>query len=98
MENPTSEFASNYWLIYIQIEPEVKGYTREDLQMAMEAANIESRPLWKPMHLQPVFAGTPFYGDCITEQMFASGLYLPFRQMLTKDDLERVIEVFLKIH
>lgn len=65
-ENPTSDFESNKWLTCIVIDSEKAGFTREDLRLAMETANIETRPLWKPMHLQPVFTNSPFYGngDC----------------------------------
>ncbi|HPL95005.1 MAG TPA: DegT/DnrJ/EryC1/StrS family aminotransferase, partial [Paludibacteraceae bacterium] len=51
--------------------------TREDLRMKMEEANIETRPLWKPMHLQPVFDGCPFYGNTTSERLFEKGLCLP---------------------
>lgn len=62
-ENPTTDFESNMWLTCIVIESEQTGFSREDLRLAMEAANIETRPLWKPMHLQPIFAKYPFYGN-----------------------------------
>jgi len=60
--NPSDEFESNMWLTCILVDPKVAGFTREDLRLAMEAANIETRPLWKPMHMQPVFEEAPFYG------------------------------------
>jgi dTDP-4-amino-4,6-dideoxygalactose transaminase len=59
----------------------------------LEEANIESRPLWKPMHLQPVFAACPFYGDGTSEALFDNGLCLPSGSILTEDDLCRVVEV-----
>lgn len=61
LTNPSEDFNSNYWLTCVIVEPEVAGFTREDLRLLMEKENIETRPLWKPMHLQPVFAGAPFY-------------------------------------
>ena len=61
LDNPSDDFESNHWLTCILVDPEKAGFTREDLRLKMEAENIETRPLWKPMHLQPVFAGTPFY-------------------------------------
>lgn len=63
LSNPSDEFESNMWLTCILVDPEVAGFTREDLRLAMEDANIETRPLWKPMHLQPVFEKYPFYGN-----------------------------------
>ncbi|MPL93508.1 putative pyridoxal phosphate-dependent aminotransferase EpsN [bioreactor metagenome] len=62
LTNPSDEFESNMWLTCILVDPVVAGFTREDLRLAMEAANIETRPLWKPMHMQPVFEEAPFYG------------------------------------
>ena len=61
LTNPSADYESNHWLTCILVDPAVAGFTREDLRLALEADNIESRPLWKPMHLQPVFAGAPFY-------------------------------------
>jgi len=63
LSNPSDEFESNMWLTCILVDPKVAGFTREDLRLAMEDANIETRPLWKPMHLQPVFEKYPFYGN-----------------------------------
>lgn len=62
LTNPSDDFESNMWLTCILVDPKVAGFTREDLRFAMEAANIETRPLWKPMHMQPVFEDAPFYG------------------------------------
>ncbi len=59
--NPSADYESNHWLTCILVDPAVAGFTREDVRLALEAENIESRPLWKPMHLQPVFAEAPFY-------------------------------------
>ena len=61
LTNPSSDFDSNHWLTSILVDPAVAGFNREELRLAMEAANIETRPLWKPMHLQPIFADCPFY-------------------------------------
>jgi len=96
---PSGDFFSNYWLTCIVIDPEkTAGVTREDVRIALEKANIESRPLWKPMHLQPVFDSCPYYGEKVSETLFDSGLCLPSGSSLTEDDLERVIEVIQKIH
>lgn len=95
MSAPTSDFNSNYWLTCITIDSKVTGYDREELRQRLEAENIESRPLWKPMHLQPVFADCPFYsmveGKAISEQLFDRGLCLPSGSALTSADLDRVI-------
>lgn len=61
LTNPSADYDSNHWLTCILVDPTVAGFTREDVRLALEAENIESRPLWKPMHLQPVFAEAPFY-------------------------------------
>lgn len=77
--NPNSDFNSNYWLTCIIINSSQTGFTREDLRLKMEEENIETRPLWKPMHLQPVFADCPYYGDNVEGKLFDDGLCLPFR-------------------
>jgi dTDP-4-amino-4,6-dideoxygalactose transaminase len=64
LTGPSDDFESNMWLTCILVDPAVAGFNREDLHLAMEAANIETRPLWKPMHLQPVFADAPRYLNC----------------------------------
>jgi dTDP-4-amino-4,6-dideoxygalactose transaminase len=90
---PSPDFFSNYWLTAVIIDPaKTGGVSREDLRLALEAANIESRPLWKPMHLQPVFAGCPHYGDGTSERLFENGLCLPSGSILTETNLSRVAE------
>jgi len=94
-------YYSNRWLTTILIDPaQSGGITREDLRLALEKENIESRPLWKPMHMQPVFEGGPFYGDGTCEKLFEQGLCLPSGSNLTQADLDRVFkvidEVFVK--
>jgi len=84
---PDSDYFSNHWLSAILVHPEqTGGKTREDLRLALDAANIESRPLWKPMHLQPVFANNPYYGDTISESLFQNGLCLPSGSNLDDSD------------
>ena len=87
------DFNSNYWLTCITVEPEEAGFTREDVRLALDADNIESRPLWKPMHLQPVFKNAPFYGNGTSERLFEIGLCLPSGPTLTDEDVERVLKV-----
>ena len=86
-------FNSNYWLTCITVEPEEAGFTREDVRLALDADNIESRPLWKPMHLQPVFKDAPFYGNGTSERLFEIGLCLPSGPTLTDKDVERGAKV-----
>lgn len=85
---------SNRWLTTITVDPQQSGgITREDIRLALEKDNIESRPLWKPMHLQPVFSGCVFYGSGISEKLFDNGLCLPSGSNLQQKDLERVIAI-----
>ncbi|MDD4672241.1 MAG: aminotransferase class I/II-fold pyridoxal phosphate-dependent enzyme [Bacteroidales bacterium] len=93
--NPNEDFKSNYWLTCIVIDPAIAGFTREDVRLKMDSENIESRPLWKPMHLQPVFKDAPFYGDNTAEKLFNDGLCLPSGPGLTDGDIERVASVIL---
>lgn len=90
---PSADFYSNFWLTSVLINPE-SGRTREELRLAMEAQNIESRPLWKPMHLQPVFAHCPYYGGKVSESLFEHGLCLPSGSNLTDGDRARILGVF----
>lgn len=94
--NPSAEFNSNYWLTCIIVNPDIAGFTREDIRLKMEEKNIETRPLWKPMHLQPVFASAPYYGDDTAEKLFDNGLCLPSGPTLTNEDIQRVASVLLK--
>ena len=92
-DNPSSDFNSNHWLTCIVVDPAIAGFSREDIRLKMDEANIETRPLWKPMHMQPVFEGTPFYGNGTSEALFDKGLCLPSGSSLTDDDILRVIGV-----
>lgn len=89
---------SNYWLSTILVK-ENRSINRESLRLAFETANIECRPIWKPMHLQPVFSGYPYYGGNVAENLFERGLCLPSGSSLTKEEKDRikeVIETFFK--
>lgn len=86
-------FFSNRWLSTILIDNQVASISREDLRLALEKENIESRPLWKPMHMQPVFEGCAFYGDGTSDRLFKNGLCLPSGSNLSNDDLLRVLDV-----
>lgn len=96
LSEPSKEFYSNHWLSAIVIDEEMAGFNREALRLALEAENIESRPLWKPMHLQPVFANYPYYGSGISEDLFNRGLCLPSGSNLCAEDRERIKSVILK--
>lgn len=90
---PNSDFYSNHWLSAIIVNPDITGKSREDLRLAFLEDNIESRPLWKPMHLQPVFADAPYYGSNISEKLFENGLCLPSGSNLTEDEKGRIADI-----
>jgi dTDP-4-amino-4,6-dideoxygalactose transaminase len=81
------------WLTCVTIDPKLAGTDRETLRLALEAENIEARPVWKPMHLQPVFGEVSCYGGAVAEDLFEKGLCLPSGSNLTESDLDRVTEV-----
>ncbi|WP_167341853.1 DegT/DnrJ/EryC1/StrS family aminotransferase [Nonlabens sp. SY33080] len=98
LSEPNSDFYSNHWLSAILIDPKKSGgITREDLRLAFEVENIESRPLWKPMHLQPLYQEYPFYGIGVCERLFENGLCLPSGSNLTDSDRSRIEEVVHKV-
>jgi pyridoxal phosphate-dependent aminotransferase EpsN len=86
---------SSRWLTVIQIDPKEFGATREDVRQYLERANIEARPVWKPMHLQPLFQGVPVVGGSVSDRLFDRGLCLPSGSALTEKELERVIATLL---
>lgn len=84
-------FYSNRWLTTILVDPKkTGGITRENIRIELEKFNIESRPLWKPMHLQPVFKDCPYYGNNISETLFDDGLCLPSGSNLKEEELSIV--------
>jgi len=94
LEEPSADFFSNYWLTTIILdENKTGGITRETLRLAFEDENIESRPLWKPMHLQPVFKDYPALVNGTSEKLFKNGLCLPSGSNLTDNDLDRIKKV-----
>ncbi|MDE1208109.1 DegT/DnrJ/EryC1/StrS family aminotransferase [Tenacibaculum larymnensis] len=90
LTEPTSEYFSNHWLSAVVIEESITGFSREELRLALEKENIESRPLWKPMHLQPVFKDCKYYGANISEKLFEEGLCLPSGSNLIDEDRVRI--------
>jgi dTDP-4-amino-4,6-dideoxygalactose transaminase len=96
-------YYSNRWLTCILVDPNTnKGLTREKIRLTMEAANIESRPLWKPMHQQPVFATSKNYLNGVSDKLFENGLCLPSGSNLTEAEFVRIFEcldtIFAKLN
>jgi dTDP-4-amino-4,6-dideoxygalactose transaminase len=88
---PEADFGrTNRWLTAVLIDPDEFGATREDVRMRLESQNIESRPVWKPLHLQPSFAGCRVRGGDVSERLFERGLCLPSGSAMTDADLKRV--------
>jgi dTDP-4-amino-4,6-dideoxygalactose transaminase len=88
---PNDDYFANYWLSAITIDAtKTKGISAETLRLALEAENIESRPLWKPMHLQPIFEKYPYYGKTVAENLFENGLCLPSGSNLTDEHRARI--------
>ncbi len=87
---PNDDYFCNNWLTIASVNEKITGKTREELRLYMEGLNIECRPLWKPMHLQPVFKSMPFYGNGLAEELFESGLCLPSGSNLNDEDRERI--------
>lgn len=89
---------STRWLSVICIEPGAFGSDRETVRLVLEANDIESRPVWKPMHMQPVFVGAEHFGGKVSETLFAQGLCLPSGSQMSDDDVVRVSEVLIAMH
>ncbi|MBQ3388962.1 MAG: DegT/DnrJ/EryC1/StrS family aminotransferase [Thermoguttaceae bacterium] len=92
-EPKEGDWFSTKWLTCVLIDPARFGADREKVRLALEAENIESRPIWKPMHLQPVFAKCDRYISGVSDQIFRDGLCLPSGSDLTDHDLDRIVEV-----
>lgn len=95
MKEPNSNYYSNFWLSCIVID-EFAEFTAEDFIKAMAKENIETRPLWKPMHLQPIFKESPYYGGKVSEGLFMTGVCLPSSSNLTKEDFDRIKAAIIK--
>jgi dTDP-4-amino-4,6-dideoxygalactose transaminase len=91
MQPEASWGRSTHWLTCLTIDPAIAGVTREQVRLSLEAENIEARPVWKPMHLQPVFAGAEMHGGAVSERLFEQGLCLPSGAAMTEADRDRVI-------
>jgi dTDP-4-amino-4,6-dideoxygalactose transaminase len=88
---------TNRWLTTVTINPVEFGATRDDIRIALEEHNIEARPLWKPMHLQPVFEGLPRIGGQVSETLFGQGLCLPSGSSLTTAQLNRIVAIIREV-
>jgi dTDP-4-amino-4,6-dideoxygalactose transaminase len=91
-------FFSNRWLTTSLIDSSKSGFDREALRIALDKENIESRPLWKPMHLQPVFQAYPAYVNGVSERLFNTGLCLPSGSNLTEENLCRILETIQQLN
>ena len=94
---PNEDFYSNHWLSAITVDESITGWSNHDLRLQFEKEKIESRPLWKPMHLQPVFENSIYYGNSVAEDLFNKGLCLPSGSNLTEEQKNRIKEVVLKM-
>ena len=95
---PEADFFSNYWLTAILIDPaKTGGISRDDVRQTLDSDNIESRPLWKPMHMQPVYEGAKFFGTGVCEELFENGLCLPSGSNLEEEEFERIFRALKKI-
>lgn len=94
--NEPPGYFSNRWLTTLLVDPSQTGITREDIRIMLDGENVESRPLWKPMHRQPVFAQYSSYTSGVSDSLFESGLCLPSGSNLSLDDLQRVTQLVLK--
>lgn len=87
----------NRWLSVVLVEPKAFGVDRETIRLALEKENIEARPVWKPMHLQPVFKDAPMVGSNVCEALFRDGLCLPSGSQLTDADLDRICAIIASL-
>ncbi|WP_278353921.1 DegT/DnrJ/EryC1/StrS family aminotransferase [Chryseobacterium gleum] len=97
LSEPNSDFYSNHWLSVITIDSTKTSKSREDLRLAFLEDNIESRPIWKPMHLQPVFEEAPYYGGKVAETLFENSLCLPSGSNLSDEERERIEKVMIEV-
>lgn len=93
---PTSEYYSNHWLSIVRIEAK-SGITKTQLIQKFAKKNIETRPIWKPMHMQPVFKSAPYFGSNLSEKLFSSGLCLPSGSNLNDDDRQRISSILKSV-
>lgn len=92
---PNSDYFSNHWLSCILVDTAMCGFASEEIRLAMTENNIECRPLWKPMHLQPVFINAPYYGGTVAADLFNMGLCLPSGSNLTDEEKVKINDVLI---
>ena len=97
LDNPSEKYNSNFWLTTILLDPKIIKLEPNEVRLALESENIESRLIWRPMHMQPIFDDCPYYGGNVSELIFKNGLCLPSSSCLTDKDLDRVISALHKI-
>lgn len=97
LTEPSEDFYSNHWLSCILVKSNQKNITRETIRLALLEENIESRPLWKPMHMQPVFESHPAYLNGVSKKLFEEGLCLPSGSNLTDEERERIKTALLRM-
>jgi dTDP-4-amino-4,6-dideoxygalactose transaminase len=94
---PSPDFYSNHWLSVVTIDESISLKTREELRLAFFEDDIESRPIWKPMHLQPVFEDAPYYGEKVAETLFGNSLCLPSGSNLSDEDRDRIEKLMTEV-
>ena len=96
--NPSPESDANFWLSTITIDPSLTGgLTPDELRLHFESLNIETRLLWKPMHMQPVFSKAPAYTNGVSSSLFSRGLCLPSGPWVTEEDVEMIVSEIKKL-
>lgn len=98
LTEPSEDFFSNHWLSAITVNPNITGFDSDELRKSFTLDNIECRPLWKPMHMQPVFENCAYFGNNnVAEKLFNTGLCLPSGSNLTDRERERIVTIFNKV-
>ncbi len=93
---PSTDYFSNHWLSCILVDGKISGFSNEDIRLEMAKNNIECRPLWKPMHLQPIFKDAPYYGKSVADQLFENGLCLPSGSNLKNEEKVKINDVLMR--
>lgn len=93
---PSTDYFSNHWLSCILVDGKISGFSNEDIRLEMAKNNIECRPLWKPMHLQPIFKDAPYYGKSVADQLFENGLCLPSGSNLNNEEKVKINDVLMR--
>ncbi len=89
-KEPSEDYFSNHWLSCLTVDAAIAGYSAEDVRLSLAEENIESRPLWKPMHLQPIFKDALYFGSNVAENLFNTGICLPSGSNLSTADKQRI--------